>query len=187
MKRRSTRFPVHANVHLHLIGRWQDSGGTAFITHDGITKELELPETLFPVLALLAIAILAAQSKNKKRNARGFVTLRELQVAIEAKTKWAPQLEHLVRYIHRLRKMFASLHSDPGQGSRWAHEILQFRQTLGYRLAIPGKNLKLEIIDTGPEWLERTLRECGPPPSSVPNTTRQLARQLNRTPRYRTH
>ena len=51
-----------------------------------------------------------------------------------------PEPEHVVRYVHRLRKLLGKV------GDReWAAEVIQWVNPVGYRIALPPEMLRLRI------------------------------------------
>jgi hypothetical protein len=138
-------FPYRIGAAIWVTGRWQ-RGGIGFVRDGTVKGDLRLPRLLFGVLAVLLVAAKQDASRRKPWASRGFRTAAEIRSELKRLSGIDVDVDSIAKLIFRLRAKFAELRRGTQEGGDWAKQLIEFRDPLGYRIALPPSDLHLDII-----------------------------------------
>jgi len=144
-----SEFPFRSQAQIWAFGRF-GQGGWITISNANSRTRVQLPPALFDVLAILMRAAKQVSS-SEDWVPSGFLSAanlcRELKLhSRDTPNPLLPDLEHVTKYIYRLRKVFAKAMNPRVSAKNWARSMLEWVPFLGYRLSTPPQNLHLAIL-----------------------------------------
>lgn len=142
----------YSDLSIILTGQWQSGGVMEISVAAAPVAAIEFSAPLWSTVALLMIAAIHSQTTHWPN---AFITSEDLAKALESKNHLVDATPSDVhRLINKIRAAIAR--SVPpelaGKNSNarkeWAHILLASRRSIGYRIAVPPKNLTVNIGQT---------------------------------------
>lgn len=143
--------PYHpcSDLSIILTGQWQSGGVMEILVGGAPVAAIDFSAALWSTVALLMLAAIRAQATHWPN---AFITSGDLAKALEAKNHLVDATPSDVhRLINKIRDAIArSVPSELAGKSmvdrrKWASILLASKRSIGYRFAVPSKNLTVYI------------------------------------------